>query len=71
MLQLFGRDHAEHIRLILILVQGPAHIAVLIEGGVVPRRNRIEAKRHALCSSARNLIFSLQRRQGFGVSPRA
>ena len=61
-LQLLGRNHAEHIGLILILVQGAAHIAVLVDSGIVACRNRIEAKRHALLQqrSEFNLLVAAQ-----------
>jgi len=38
---------------------------------VVPGADRVEAEASALSSTASNLIFSLQRRQGFGVRPAA
>ena len=65
-LQLLGRNHAEHIRLILLLIQGAAHIAILVDGGVVARRNRIETECHALLQQRPELYLLVAAQAGIG-----
>ena len=47
-IQLFLGDNTQHIGLVLVLVQGAAHVAIIVDCGVMARGHRIEAQRHPL-----------------------
>ena len=66
--QLLGGNDAEHVRLVLILILGAAHITVIIKRGVVAGRNGIKAQGHTLlqqCAEFNLLIAAQARIRGF------
>src|SRR5699024_2193118 len=47
-IELFCGDNTQYVGLVLVLIQGTAHIAVLVQGSVVAGGHGIKAEHHAL-----------------------